>query len=394
MSLRFAGEGHDQIGGQADIRDSCPELFHLAQIVFPGIVAVHEPEDLIIAALGGQMQLMENMPALGHHFDQFVAQILGMGGHEADAGNVQPIQLPQQLGEGISVFRAVAVAVHVLAQQHDFLYAGLPELLRFPEDILHAAGALPAPHIGHDAVGTEIVAAVHDGDVGMPRIQPLHRQPLGDQVFLMGNADHPGALLAQAHQHPRQLVQVMGAEGQVDKAVLLQNLLRHAGLLHHAAAYADQKPGLFLLQFLQPRHVAQRTAFGVVPDAAGVEQHQIGFGAVFGFGHAHFFQKSRQLFAVVGVHLTAVGHDEVAFRPFFHFPERADGFQLLLPLRFGHISGMMFQVCVRPFLTVHGHSTGARPVSPQARQDSVSISCRVSPVRLRVISRIPSRVNP
>jgi len=128
------------------------------------------------------------------------------------------------------------------------------------------------------------------------------------------------ALLAQAQQHARQLVQVVGAESQIDKAILLEDLLRHAGLLHHAAAYADQKPGLFLLQFLQPRHVAQRPALGVVPDAAGVEQHQIGLGAVFGLGHAHFFQKSRQLFAVVGVHLTAVGHDKIAFRPVFPFP--------------------------------------------------------------------------
>ena len=337
---------------------------------------------------------MKDMLSPGHHFDQFVAQILGMRGHEADAGNVQPVQLPKQFGEGIPIFGAVAVAVHVLPQQHNLLYAGLPQLLGLPENVLHAAGAFPAPHIGHYAVGAEVVTAVHDSDVGMPGIQPLHWQALGDQVFLMGNADHPGTLLAQAQQHPRQLVQVVGAEGQIDEAILLEDLLRHAGLLHHAAAYADQKPGLFLLQFLQPRHVAQRTAFGVVPDAAGVEQHQIGFGAVFGFGHAHFFQKSRQLFAVVGVHLTAVGHDKIALRPVFHFPERADGFQLFFPLRFGHISGMMFQVCVRPFLTVHGHSTGARPVSPQARQGSVSISCRVSPVRLRVISRIPSRVNP
>ena len=207
----------------------------------------------------------------------------------------------------------------------------------------------------------------------------------------MGNADHPGALLAQAQQHARQLVQVVGAESQIDKAILLKNLLRHARLLHHAAAYADQKPGLFLFQFLQPGHVAQRPALGVVPDAAGVEQHQIGLGAVFGLGHAHFFQKPRQLFAVMGVHLAAVGHDEVAFRPVFPFPERADGFQLFFPLRFGHISGVMFQVLIRPFVY---HSPSVRPVSPQARQGCVSISCSVSPVRLRVISRMPSRVKP
>ena len=55
----------------------------------------------------------------------------------------------------------IAVGVDILPQQGDVLVTGgnqFPDLL---QNALGITAALPAPDIGYDSVGTEIVAAVH-----------------------------------------------------------------------------------------------------------------------------------------------------------------------------------------------------------------------------------------
>ena len=65
------------------------------------------------------------MRASGHDFDQLVGQILGMAGHKADSGNSHFVQLLQKAGETAGRLQVFSVAVHILAQQHDFLHAVL-----------------------------------------------------------------------------------------------------------------------------------------------------------------------------------------------------------------------------------------------------------------------------
>ena len=109
-------------------------------------------------------------------------------------------------------------------------------------------------------------------------------------------------------EHLRHAVQVGCTKGQVNKAVLLQNLFRHAGLLHHAAAYGNFQPRILFLHLPQPIHIAQRTTLCVITNAAGVENHEIRFFPISCFLHAHFLQHTGQVLAVVGIHLAAVGH--------------------------------------------------------------------------------------
>ena len=51
-----------------------------------------------------------------------------------------------------------------MAQQGEFLVALFNRGFNFLNDIFHAAAALTPAHIGHDAVGAEIIAAIHNGN--------------------------------------------------------------------------------------------------------------------------------------------------------------------------------------------------------------------------------------
>ena len=213
----------------------------------------------------------------GDDVDELAAGILGVAGHEAKV--IVPRHLAehgQQVGEVHPGFQALAVAVHVLAQQGDLFVTRLHQLAALRQNVLGAAAALSAAHIGHDAVGAEIVAAVHDGQPGpevriaadghlFHDVRPLHR---GLQKALFA----AGELL---HQQLGQGVDGVHAEHQVHKGVTLAQLVHHGGLLGHAAAQADDEPGLFLLEALQRAHIAEHPLLGVLAHGAGVEEDEV-----------------------------------------------------------------------------------------------------------------------
>ena len=71
--------------------------------------------------------------------------------------------------------RAIAVGVHVLAQQHDLLVSMLRGSSHFAKHHVHVHTPLPSLRlnatgfayacVGNDAVGAHVVAASHDGDL-------------------------------------------------------------------------------------------------------------------------------------------------------------------------------------------------------------------------------------
>ena len=87
----------------------------------------------------------------------------------------------------------IAVGVDILAQQSDVLVTGgnqFPDLL---QNALGITAALPAPDIGYDAVGAEVVAAVHDGHPRPGAALPHHRHTLGNGAVLILHGEHAAA---------------------------------------------------------------------------------------------------------------------------------------------------------------------------------------------------------
>ena len=99
----------------------------------------------------------------------------------------------------------------------------------------------------------------------------------------------------------------MGAEHQIHMAVGFLHPLRDPLLLGHAAAQGDDLLRVFLLRVGQDAQVAEYPLLRVLPDGAGVQDHQVRLLGVLCKGKATVGQHTHQLLAVRYVLLTAEG---------------------------------------------------------------------------------------
>ena len=214
---------------------------------------------------------------------------------------------PDQIGKIHPQAQILPVGVHVLAQEGDVLIPGGDQLPGLGHHLLGTAGALPAPDVGDDAVGTEVVAAVHDGE---PRLHlPVAAQgyALGHgAVVLRGGED----ALFRVH-HPleklREAPELMGPEDQIHHRVGAFELLGHMLLLHHAAADGDDLPGAGFLRVVEGADVAQHAHLRMLAHSAGVDHDHVRLKLVLRKAVAHLGQIPAQLLAVGLVLLAAVG---------------------------------------------------------------------------------------
>ena len=210
---RLAGESNDQIRRQGDIRAGRPQAPHQLQILRRAIAPVHAPEDLIIAGLHRQMQMVAQLRQAAKGLDQLVGEILGVARHKTDT--LQPldrVDLLQQPGKGYRLLQSTTVAVHILPQQGDFLDPLVHQLPDLRKDLGAVAAALPAPHIGHNAVGAVVVAAIHNRYPGGAALYPGGRHMLHDHAFAVGNIHHRMGALRGPGQQLREAVHPMSAE--------------------------------------------------------------------------------------------------------------------------------------------------------------------------------------
>ena len=243
-----------------------------------------------------------------HGVKQLFRRVLGMAGHEADAvlaGNL--INIGQQVRKIIVNIQVIAVGVDVLAQQSDVLVPGLHQFPDLLQHTLRVPAPFPAPDIGDDAVGAKIVAAVHDGDPGFDALLPHHGDALGDGAMLVIHGKDPFAALVDPPQELRELPQGVGSEHQVHQGIGLFDALGDPLLLGHTAAEGDDHFGVFLFGVGQGTQVAEDPVFGVLPDGAGVQNHQVRLGGLVRQGEAAGLQHTHELLAVGHVLLAAEG---------------------------------------------------------------------------------------
>ena len=254
------------------------------------------------------MELPGRVGAGGHGFKELLPRVLGVTGHEAD--KIVPwdfVNLLQEIREIHGLVQVLAVGVDVLAQEGDLLVPRLRQGPDLGKDILHLPAPFPPPDIGHDTVGAEVVAPVHNGNPCLDAALPHHRQSLGDGAPLIGNGEYPLFRPPGFVQQLRKLPQGLRAEYQVHMAVGMLDLIRHRRLLGHAAADAEQEVRVFLLGVDQLAHRAEHLFFRVLPDGAGIEDDDVRLIGVLGKGAAHVPQHPHDTLAVRHVLLAPVG---------------------------------------------------------------------------------------
>ena len=261
--------------------------------------------------LNRQMERMADVAGAGHDINQFVGNVLGMGRHKADALNAHLIERLKQLRKGELPLHVQPIGVDVLPQQHDLPHALCLELTCLFDNPRGGTGTLPSAHIGHNAVGTEVVAAIHDRDVGMIGAAAVHGQRLGNASFLFNHLHHTAARLKGLKHELRKAVKVVRAKRHIYKRILPENPLAHPRLLHHAATDGHHHLRPRFLELLEPHDVSKRAPLGIVPYTAGVEDHKIRGFAALCLCHAHFKQHAFEFLAVVRIHLATIRHHEI-----------------------------------------------------------------------------------
>ena len=254
------------------------------------------------------MQMMRALLALRHRPEELFRRVLRVARHKADhkvARNV--VDHAEEIGEVHAVLQVFPVGVHVLPEQGDVLIALPHELARLGEHRLRLAGTLAPADIGHDAVGAEIVAAVHDRQPGLHRPVAPHGDALGYRALVPGR--RKDALMAphDALQQLRETPELVRPENQIHHRVGSLDLLGHVLLLHHAAADRDDLRGTGLFGVVERADVAEHAHLGVLAHRAGVDHDHIRQKLVLREAVAHRREIPAQLFAVRLVLLTAVG---------------------------------------------------------------------------------------
>ena len=115
-----------------------------------------------------------------------------MAGHEpnqkisGDLGN-----LFQQVCKIHSAVQILAIGIHILPQQGDVLDTAGDQLTALLQNVLGLAAALPAPDVGDNAVGAEVVAAIHDGNPGFQLGIPDLGNAFGDGTRFICDVELP-----------------------------------------------------------------------------------------------------------------------------------------------------------------------------------------------------------
>ena len=165
----FAGKAGDQAGADHKSGNLRPQLFEQLAKKRAVPPTVHQLQNMIVAVLNGDIQIFHDFGFLCHHPDEFIIDLVGI-----DIVNANPVypldfgKLTQQLRKQTFVFRQIrAVTAGVLSHHDQFLHAGAGQHPCLVEHIVHLTAAVLAPQGGDHTVGTAIVAALRDFDVGI-----------------------------------------------------------------------------------------------------------------------------------------------------------------------------------------------------------------------------------
>ena len=130
----------------------------------------------------------------------------------------------------------------------------------------------------------------------------------GQHLRRLPDPRHLAAVGADRLDQRHQRVQLPGAQNKIEVRQLPEKFISEP--LGHTSHRADHQIGIPRLELLHVADFADRLAFGLFADAAGVEKQDVRL--LFGIHHpvARGDQHSGQRLGVALVHLTAVGFDE------------------------------------------------------------------------------------
>src|SRR5262249_20224474 len=222
----------------------------------------------------------------------------------------------EEIGEGPAA--SVAIRVDGLTEELHLPGSRAHEGHDLGEDVVHVAAHLAAAGRRDDAERAPVIAALDDGDVGLPRrarVAPdLLVRKVDRVVPELGVGGMPGRPIARAEpvDEDRKARGGAGPDDEVDVGRPLED--RRALLLRDAAAHAEDEARLARLQAPEAPELREDLLLRLLPDRARVEENDVGFIDAARAPVAVPLERPRHLVGIEDVHLAAPGFDEVPGR--------------------------------------------------------------------------------
>ena len=189
LLIALVGKADDDVCRYPAFRDGGLDPVKQRAVLLDAVAAAHPPEHVAVAGLHRQMDKRHDVITGSDRFDHLIAEVPGMRCGEADPVDPRLRALPQQRGKSACYAQIFAIGVDILSQQGHFPIPLRLELAQLLQDIFHGAAAFFSSGIWHDAVGAELIAAIHDVDPCLVAAEPAHRQVLDDLSFLGEDLD-------------------------------------------------------------------------------------------------------------------------------------------------------------------------------------------------------------
>ena len=136
---------HKEVGRYAAVGYDASYGGYALQIVLAGVLAVHQMEYLVGAALCREVYVVAEIGLLGNGVEYVVGHILGVGGGKAHAHiGHRARHKPQQLGEGCGALLALAggresIGIDILAEQRHLAEAPVAQVGNLAQDAVDVA---------------------------------------------------------------------------------------------------------------------------------------------------------------------------------------------------------------------------------------------------------------
>ena len=225
------------------------------------------------------------------------------------------LQLCQQLGQRALAVQIQTVTGNVLCYHQQFLDPAGGKAFGFGDHILHGNAAEGAANVGDHAVGTLVVAALSDAQIGAPGIGEQH-SVTGEAVGLPLLEPGPLAALVEHIQHGlHDVVTAAHAHGGIHFGQLVEELLLIP--LGQTAGNDQTADDALFFQFGQLQNGLDGLSFGAFNKAAGVDDGNVRpFGGFQQF-HAGVDQMAQHQLGVAQVFCAAQGQ-QIYFYIVFH----------------------------------------------------------------------------
>ena len=312
---RFARKTDDDIGIDRDMRDDFADLVDQLAILASRVTAPHLREHFIRARLHRHFDMWHDARQLGNSVQQLVAHPVGVAGQEANPLHARLLggimHNPQQVRQVGTIGDIFAIAVDNLPQQRNFFDALPRQTANMRDNLANAPAAFNAAPERDDAKGAGVRTAIDDRHMRADQL-PAFVQGQHQLAILQGIAFLTSgifqlqrfgfmAALAQKIQHRRR---VGGWHKDIDIGQPFAHPQRVAHA-DHAAHHADDLVGLLALQLAQHAESTQPLVLGALPHHAGIDDHDVGFIAIWRGAMTQLFQLGCQQLRVGNIHLAA-----------------------------------------------------------------------------------------